>query len=125
VVNPEKQNRDIREKLLKNKKLDKGVNFFWKWRFEFLAGVLMILGIILSFFYLHIGGALVGLATGIGFYDEIQSFLLQIKGFYSEHGVFKTLMCLGTILYFLISIPVFIIAVAVGFGLIFLFKRVF
>ena len=104
----------------KNSDLKKGANFLWDRRIEILSGLLMLVGIILSFFYLHIGGALVGLAFGICFFDEMRTYFFQLRELYIEQGIFKTLMLIAVVLYFLISIPAFIVAVAVGFGAMYL-----
>jgi hypothetical protein len=102
--------------------LERRFNFFWNRRMEILSGLLMLVGLILCFFYPHIGGALVGLAVGICFFIEIQTFVFQFLDIYSEQGIFKTLMILATILYFLIAVPAFIIATAIGFGAIFVIR---
>lgn len=99
--------------------------FFWNRSLEILSGALMLVGIILSFFYPHTGGALAGLGFGICFFNEIQNYTFQFLDIYSEQGIFKTLMLLATILYFLISLPAFIIAAAIGFGAIFVLRLSF
>lgn len=107
-------------KISENTHLKHKINFFWKQRFEFLSGALMLVGIVLSFFYRHIGGLLVGLSVGICFFDEIYAYFLQWHDFYSKQGPFKTLMKIALILYFLIIIPAFMIATAIGCGVIYL-----
>jgi hypothetical protein len=102
--------------------LRRGSNFFWNRRIELLTGMLMLVGIILSFFYIHIGGLLVGLAVGICFFSEIRAFILISRDRYAEHGLFKVLMMIGTFIYFLIAIPTFIIFVAVGFAAVYLIR---
>jgi hypothetical protein len=124
---PEKQKEQkdsFTKKIKEDERFQKGTHFFWGHRIEFLAGLLMLAGIILSFFYIHIGGTLVGLGFGIGFFEEIFNFFHQIRNLYAEAGLFKTLMSIGTVLYLLITIPAFIIAAAIGFGIIFLVRRV-
>lgn len=83
--------------------------------FGILAGVLMILGIILAFFYLQIGGALVGLAVGISFYDELQKYFFHAREYATVEGLFKTLMLVGLLLYLLLAATAFVIAVVVAF----------
>lgn len=83
----------------------------------------MLAGIILTIFYPHIGGTLVGLGFGICFFDEIYQAFVQLGDFYAEQGLFKTLMWVIALLYFLISIPAFIIAAFIGFGIIYLIRR--
>lgn len=82
---------------------------------EIVTGTLMILGIILSFLYIQMGGFLVGLAFGLFFSEEIQNYFLKAPGYYSLAGLFKSLMILGVILYLLISAWAFLIATVLGF----------
>lgn len=103
--------------------LRKGADFFWNRRIEFISGALMLAGIILSFFYIHIGGALVGLAFGICFFNEIYTYFVQLRDLYTEQGLFKTIMSIATVLYFLISIPAFILAAAIGFAAMYLIRH--
>src|SRR5262249_35199333 len=104
--------------------LNKGTHFFRNRWVEIISGLLMLVGIILSFFYLQLGGALVGLGFGVCFFEEIHTYLRQLRELYVEQGIFKSLMLVATILYFLISIPAFIIAVAIGFGAVYLIRFV-
>lgn len=83
--------------------------------FTILGGALMILGIILAFFYLQIGGALVGLAVGISFYDELQRYFFHAREYATVEGLFKTLMLVGLLLYLLLAATAFVIAVVVAF----------
>ena len=102
-----------------------GADYFLDHRVEFFSGALVLIGIILSFFYIHLGGMLVGLGFGICFFEEIYAYFLQVKGYYTEQGLFKTLIWIGTLLYFLIAIPAFIISVAIGFGVMYLIRHSF
>lgn len=99
--------------------------FIWDYRLEILSGLLMLAGLIISFFYVHTGGALVGLSVGICFFNEMYGYFSCLREFYLERGAFKTLMIIGIVVYFLISIPVFIVAVFVGFGIVFLIQQAF
>lgn len=100
-------------------------NYAGKHGLDIAAGAFMLIGIILSFFYIHLGGVLVGLGFGIGFYEEIRNFFIQARGFYAEEGVFKTVLLIGLVVYFLISIPAFVIGTVIGFGAIYLLRRSF
>lgn len=111
-------------RIKRDERLNSSLNFLRNEWIELLSGCLMFIGIILTFFYEHLGGMLVGLAFGICFYQEIRDYLFYAKGLYSEHGLFKTLMWIGTILYFLIAIPAFIISALIGFGIVFLIRLV-
>lgn len=113
---PEKKKSTLSEKLKENERLNKGVDTLWDNRIEIFSSLLLLAGIILAYFYMQIGGTLVGLGFGICFYEEIHGYFLELRGFYTEKGLYKTLMWAGMILYFLISIPAFIIASVIGYG---------
>jgi len=119
---PKEGKESFMKKVTDHEEWRRGTKFFWQKRIEFLSGALMLIGIILSFFYTHIGGAFVGLAVGICFFEEIHGYFLRLRDSYSEQSLFKTVMSIGTILYFLIVIPAFIIATAIGFGAIYLIR---
>ena len=104
------------EKIKSHEGVKKGVNFLWDRRMEFFSGALMLVGIVLAFFYTHIGGGLVGLGFGICFCDEIRAYFVRLRDLFTEHSLFKTVMLVGTIVYFLIVIRAFVIAAAIGFG---------
>ena len=110
------------KRVKEDERLNKGVNYLWDHRIEIFSSALTLVGIILSFFYIHIGGTLVGLGFGLCFFDEVHNYFLQLRDFYIEQGLFKTLMWIGTILYFLIAIPAFIISAAIGYAAIFLIR---
>lgn len=95
--------------------------FIWDYHMQILSGLLMLFGIVLSFFYVHIGGAFVGLSIGICFFAEIYNYFSLLRD-YVEKGVFKTLMLIALVVYFLISIPAFIVAFFVGFGGVYLLQ---
>jgi hypothetical protein len=93
----------------------KYLNFFYRHWVHLIAGVFMIVGIILSFFYLHLGGALVGLATGVGFFDELQRYFFHARDYAIAEGLFKTLLLVGVLLFLLLSATAFVIAVVISF----------
>lgn len=123
MVDPDKPGKKFIDKIKEDERLNRGYNYFWNRRIEFLTGPLMLIGIILSFFYMHLGGVLVGLAFGICFFEEIQNYFIQLRERYSSKGLFKTLMLIGVALYFLLSIPTFIIFAIIGFAVIYLIRR--
>lgn len=111
---------DYIKKVKEDKGIRKKCDFFWNRRIEIFSGALVLVGIVLAFFYIHIGGFLVGLGFGICFFEDIKEYFTRLRDFYTEKGLFKTLILVGTILYFLIAIPVFIIAAAIGFAAMYL-----
>lgn len=122
---PDPEKEPFYKKFIHNKRLNQEVRSVWKKRIEIVSGALMLAGIIISFFYIHIGAFFAGFAFGLCFFEEIYNSFVQLRDFYTEQGIFKTLMWIATILFFLISIPVFIVAAAIGFALIFLIRRFF
>ncbi|MCH9626848.1 MAG: hypothetical protein S4CHLAM2_04790 [Chlamydiales bacterium] len=94
----------------------------WGLRVEIFAGVLLLVGLILSFFYFRIGGALVGLGFGICFFEEMHQYFIQLRDIYVEHGLFRSVMLVGVVIYFLITIPSFVVAAAVGYGAMYLIR---
>lgn len=118
-----KEKEPLFKKIKEDPKFDKGRNFFSEYPYELVAGVLMFFGLVFSIFYMHLGGLLVGIAFGICFYDEIQNYFYKARTIYVAQGFFKTLMLIGTLVYFLITIPAFILGAALGFGILFLLRR--
>lgn len=118
----ESEKKPFKQRLKEDERIKQGVDFLWARRIEFFSGALLLIGIILAFFYIHIGGTLVGLGFGVCFFDEIHSYFLQLRDLYTEQGLFKTVMWVGTIVYFLIAIPAFIIASAIGYGVMYLIR---
>lgn len=92
----------------------------WEYRIEIFSGLLLIAGIILAFFYIHIGGVLVGLGVGLCFFEEMHSYFVQLRDFFLEHGIFKSLILIATIIYLLIAVPTFVLAAAVGYAAMYL-----
>ncbi len=80
------------------------------------SGCLMVIGLILSFFYVWMGGILVGLAVGLCFYDGIRAYFVKLSDYYVAQGLFKTLMIIGMALYLLFIAPLFLISIVVGYG---------
>jgi|GEM_PF-1626541 len=112
------------DKIKKDEKINTFFNWIWENRLYVFSAALMIIGIIFAFYYVHIGGALVGLAAGLSFYDEINGYFVQLREFYSSRGLFKSLMVVGLAIYFLIAVPVFIVALVVGFIAIYLTRLI-
>src|SRR5947209_6554151 len=66
---------------------------------EVLCGILMLVGVILGFFYLQLGGLFVGLSFGLFFATEIQGYFVKARDYYTADGLIRTLLLLGVILY--------------------------
>lgn len=107
-------------KIKQDKDVNRGINWLWSNRFILFCIILMFIGVIISFFHVHVGGILVGLAFGMSFYEEIRNYFFRIKGFYFLQGLYKTLLALGVTIYLLWALPAFLIATALGFFIIFL-----
>lgn len=87
------------------------------YRLEIISGLLLLIGLILALFYPFTGGALVGLGFGLYFFPEMRGYLLRLRELYVAQGVFKTLMLIGIIVFFLLEILFFIIGVAIGYAI--------
>jgi hypothetical protein len=96
---------------------DNWMHFARNQALEIICGVMMLIGIIFSFFCCllgSIGGALVGLSIGLFFSKILHDFVLQVRKGFATSGMFTMMMLLGTLLYFLIVATTFVIAVVVG-----------
>ncbi len=100
----------------------KGADFFKEQRLNILTGALMLVGLILSFFYVQIGGLLVGLAVGLCFFKQIYNYFFSLEDRFTHRGLFMTLMSIGVVLYLLITIPAFVLATAISFGIMYLLR---
>lgn len=114
--NEPKKKKTIFNKVIQDEEFNKKINWLWERRFLLFAGALMFLGIVFSFYYIHIGGFLVGLAVGLAFFDEIRIYVAELRELYLTHSLFKTLMLIGIAIYFLIAVPLFIFGAAIGFS---------
>lgn len=85
---------------------------------HYIAAILMVLGLIIAFFKVGTGGFLVGIAVGITFSKELYSYFF-VNPVYAveEQGLFKILMLIGALLYFLIAATFFVIGLLIGFGI--------
>lgn len=96
---------------------NKYANYFGQHWMRLVAGVLMIVGIILSFFYIHVGGVLVGFAVGLGFFEELQKYFFHARDYATTEGLFKTLLLVGLLLFLLLAATSFVIAAVIAFVL--------
>lgn len=121
----------VKEKVPKNG--DKGAKdpsgFSWptygKLALDILTLFSMLLGIVATFFNLFIAGFLVGLAAGLSFSREIYAFFRRIGHLYAAQGIIKSLIAIGTLIFFIIAIPTFAIAAIIGFGVMYLIYFLF
>ncbi|MEZ5315287.1 MAG: hypothetical protein R3E91_03635 [Chlamydiales bacterium] len=96
----------------------------YRYRIAIISGCCLMVGLILSFFYLRLGSAFVGLGFGLSFFQEIHGYFIQLRDVYIAHGVFKTVMLIGTIVFLLISIPIFILSAGFGYGVMNIANRI-
>lgn len=82
-----------------------------------LSYVVMVGGIIISFFRPWIGGALIGLIIGLYFADEIVNFLLNFRAFIDEKGLVKALILVGALIALFVIAPTIFLAAAALIGL--------
>lgn len=112
---------DVVNKIKNDEKFNRGVDWLWQNRFSLFCVVLMIIGLMFSLVHFHLGGILIGLSFGLAFKKEIYNLIFKIKGYYIREGIYKTLLIIGVCLYLFFALPVFWIATALGFLIIFLF----
>lgn len=87
----------------------------WSLRIEILSGLFVLLGVILSLFYTEVSSGLVGLGCGACFFGELNRYFSGLKGVSSANDIFKTLMLLGLVIFLLVQLPFFVIALGVGY----------
>lgn len=92
-------------------------NFVRNYWLEIISALFMLAGIIAAFFIFALSALLVGIALGMGFYDEIRIYFLQLKTHFTRLGLYKALMLIGLALFFLLVIPPFLIGCALGYGI--------
>lgn len=85
-----------------------------KYPSEALAVVLAIAGLILSFFFARFGAILVGLGVGLCFFEEIVIYLRDLTDYLRGANVYRTIVWIVAALFLLLSLPTFIIFVAIG-----------
>jgi hypothetical protein len=113
------------DKIREKARLNRGTHFIGDHATEIVSGVCVFLGLILIFFYIHWGAALVGLGIGICFSQEICRTIARTGVYYNEMGLFRTLLLIATMLFFLIALPTFVIALGLGCGAMYFIRRAF
>lgn len=122
MVENQRPNADNKPELETQEPPKKGADFFKEQRLNVLTGALMLVGLILAFFYVQIGGLLVGLAVGLCFFKQLYNYFFSLEDRFTHRGLFMSLMSIGVVLYLLITVPAFVLATAVGFGIMYLVR---
>ncbi len=78
------------------------INFITTHKWESISYVLLFVGLILTFFYPLIGGALVGLIFGISFAPQIHERVETFKEFIHVEGIFRSFIVIVALLTLLI-----------------------
>ncbi|EFB40298.1 hypothetical protein [Parachlamydia acanthamoebae] len=103
---PEKDPKESKETPPPEKdKLDTFYGFAKKNTRDTAAYVLLLIGIIWSFFNSFYGGVLVGLVAGAYYSEEILTFIKSIKEEIEEYGTASSLILAGTLLAFFVASP--------------------
>ncbi|MBS4167632.1 hypothetical protein [Parachlamydia sp. AcF125] len=100
---PEKEPKELPNH--EKNKLDSVFGFAKKNTRDTAAYVLLLSGIIWSFFDSFYGGILVGLVAGAYYAEEISTFLKSIKQEIEEYGAASSLILAGTIFAFFVAAP--------------------
>lgn len=89
-------------------------DFIMSHKIESLAYVIIILGILLSFFERFLGGIVVGAVFGVYFAMEIQEAYLQFKDFLIHEGIFRGFIIFAMAFALLIAAPGIVIGTILG-----------
>ncbi len=75
--------------------------------------VLLLAGIIVSFFNIQWGAILVGVVVGITFSQQIVDFFKGLSGYIKRGGLKETLVIIGLLIFLIIALPAGVIAALV------------
>lgn len=82
-----------------------------------IAYVLMILGVVLVFPLPMYGGILVGIVAGLYFADDVVRWATSLNSIIEEQGMVRSVMLLGVVIAFFVSIPWIFIGGALAVGI--------
>ena len=107
---------DKLDALRKNEKIEGIYNYATNNTRDTIAYILMIIGIVLLFSYLFVGGFIVGLIFGLYFSNELTHLLRSLNDLIEFHGMVRSLIFGGLLLaLFILAWPIYIgAAVALG-----------
>ena len=80
---------------------------------DLVALLLLLAGIIVSFFNVQWGAILVGVVVGLTFSQQIIDFFKGISGFIKRGGLKETLIFAGILIFLIIALPAGVIAALV------------
>ncbi len=96
---------DTFEKLKKNENVDTIVNYAQSHVLDTIAYIILVIGIIWSFFHPFFGGLLVGLITGWYYYVEIYTLVKGFQEFIDVQGTEKSIVLGAVVLVLLVQAP--------------------
>ena len=112
-----KENTNIKQ-ILQNIKDDetimKGKQFIERNKLETLCAFLLVIGLILTSFYSHTGGAIVGLIGGYSLAHEFITLFKKLIYYYNNEKIFKIFIVGMLFLELLIYAPVFVISIVIS-----------
>ena len=121
---PEKKEKHISEKLSesfesvrKNETIDKIISYAKGHTLDSVAYLLLIIGIIWSFFHPFYGGMLVGILGGLYLSLEITRMIKEAHALVDKHGISKSLVFSGLALTLFIMAPGVVIGMAISVSL--------
>ncbi|MEX1013128.1 MAG: hypothetical protein WD595_04915 [Waddliaceae bacterium] len=100
-----KKIEDTLEKLKKNENVDTIVNYAQTHVLDTVAYILLVIGIIWSFFHPVFGGLLVGLIAGWYFYVEIYAIVKGFQEYIDVQGTEKSIVLGAVLLVLLVQAP--------------------
>ncbi|MBT3393721.1 MAG: hypothetical protein HN411_01240 [Waddliaceae bacterium] len=120
---PEEHEGSVKEKLqekLYELKDSETVTEIYKYtltnRFESILIVLVVFGVVLTWFNAPAGLGLIGLLLGMYFTDDIPTILYKLKEYYQTHGWFKIVLIGGALLSLLMTTWTFVVGIAAAVG---------
>jgi hypothetical protein len=84
---------------------------------EAIIMVIAILGIIIMFFHFAIGGAIIGLLTGLFLPQDLKTSVKSFLFFYKAQNTFAKILFGAIILCFVLAAPFFFIGALAGIGI--------
>lgn len=104
------------KKVKNDDRTKKGLRYVWQYRQQCFLGFLVFFGILLSFFFIHLGGGLIGISAGLCFHKEIRQVFLGLRAYCQASGIFKTALLITLGIYLFLALPAFLFSLLIGFG---------
>ena len=114
---PKEAVKDFLGKISDEETIEKGKEILKNQKFEVIFGVIVIIGLIISFFFQTQGGVVVGLMSGLILSREFVTGIGKIVYYYQKQRVFKSFTIIVLVVACLIAAPALVVSVAIGMGI--------